>query len=111
MFARLVQLVYSVSNPLFVRQASSSTGTPSSVVAAAADTALLAANTARLGATIYNDSTATLYLVAGSGAASTTNYTIQIAPNGYYELPYNYTGAVRGIWTAANGNARITEYT
>lgn len=92
------------------------TGTQSSVSAAAADTAILSANGFRGGATFYNDSvSATLYLLLGTGTASTTVYSVQIPPGGFYELPPFadgvYTGAVRGIWSAAVGAVRITEYT
>ena len=51
-----------------------------------------------------------LYLLFGSGA-SETDYTVQIQPGGYYEFPAPlYLGNVDGIWSAANGNARITSW-
>ena len=88
-----------------------STGTPTSVVAAVADTAILAANANRKTFTVFNDSTANLYLLVGAGAASTTVYTVKMAAGSYYECPYpGYTGQVRGYWDAANGNARVTEF-
>lgn len=92
------------------------TGTRTNVVGAAADTTILAANTNRRGATIYNDSSALLYLLLGTGTASTTNFTVILGGNGsgiggYYELPFNYTGIVKGIWASATGNARVTEFT
>ena len=86
------------------------TGTQTSVVAAAVDTSLLAANAPRLGAIVYNDSTAILYLLAASGVASTTVYTVQVPANGTYEVAFGYTGAIRGYWASATGNARVTEY-
>lgn len=89
----------------------SSTGTQTSVAAAAADTVILAANVNRRGATIENDSTAALNLLLGSGISSATVRTLQIAAGGYYEVPFGYTGAIKGIWTAANGAARVTEFT
>lgn len=83
-----------------------------SVAAAAVNTTLLAANTDRRGATVFNDSaSAILYLKLGA-TASTTSYTVQIPPNNYYELPSPvYTGVIDGIWSAAVGNARVTELT
>ena len=61
--------------------------------------------------TIYNDSTATLYVKLGT-AASTTSFTIKLEAGGYYELPAPvYDGAVQGIWSAATGAARLTEVT
>lgn len=81
-----------------------------SPVAAVADTLVLAANVNRLGATIYNDSTALLYLKLGTGA-SLTSFTVRIAARGYYEVPFNYTGLVHGYWSVATGAARVTELT
>ncbi|UZJ58562.1 hypothetical protein OKW98_18465 [Pseudomonas sp. KU26590] len=79
-----------------------------SVTSAAANTTLLAANAARRGATIFNESTSVLYLKLGS-ASSITSYTVIIAANGYYEVPFGYTGAITGLWASANGAARVTE--
>jgi hypothetical protein len=96
-----------------IKKAPATTGTISSVTSAAASTLLLASNTNRLGATVYNDSTATLYLALAS-SASTTAYTVQVTAGGYFELPNDgcgYTGAIYGIWSAANGFARVTELT
>lgn len=89
----------------------SATGTQTSVAGAAVDTSILASNANRKGATVYNDSTAILYLLVGTGAASNTVYTLQIAGGGYYEVPFGYTGQIRGIWASATGNARIVEFT
>lgn len=81
-----------------------------SVGSATSSTSLLAANVNRIGATVYNDSTATLY-VALSTSASTSTYTAQVQAGGYYEVPYGWDGAIFGIWAAVNGNARVTELT
>jgi hypothetical protein len=87
-----------------------STPAQTTVAASASSVSILASNTSRIGATIFNDSTVTMYLIMGT-PASTTSYSVQINPNGYFELPYGYTGAVAGIWGSATGNARITELT
>jgi hypothetical protein len=71
---------------------------------------VLAANPIRKGATIWNASTATLYLDLDT-AATTTDYAARLDPNGYYEVPYGFTGALSGIWNAANGNALVREFT
>jgi len=94
--------------PIPVIQQPSTVATITSVPGAASDTTLLAANTLRVGATIYNDSTAVLYLKLGTGASS-SSYTVKILQQGYYELPFNYQGVVNGAWSAAAGNALITE--
>lgn len=97
----------------------SATGAPSAtataltnVTSSASSVTVLAANTSRKQATIYNESTSVLYLKLNSVAASATSYTVQIAPSGYYELPSPvYTGLITGIWASANGFARVTEIT
>lgn len=61
---------------------------------------------------VYNESaSATLYLSFSATAASLTAYSVQVPPMGYVELPITYTGQLRGIWSAAVGNARVTEMT
>lgn len=82
---------------------------PSSVGSSNSNTLLLAANPNRRGATITNDSTAVLYVSLGTNAASTSNYTVRLAASAYYEVPFGYSGEIRGIWASVNGNARITE--
>lgn len=91
----------------------SGTATNSSVADNAASTTVLAANTSRLGASITNDSSAALYLLLGTGTASTTNYTARIVQYGYYETPYGYTGIIKGIWASDpnDGAAQVTEFT
>jgi hypothetical protein len=90
--------------------ARSRTGTLTNVSSSASNGTILASNTAREGATIFNDSTAILYLKFGT-TASATSYTVQVAAGGYYEVPFGYTGIIDGIWASANGNARVTEIT
>lgn len=104
---------YSGSNPVPTKEIKPATGTNSSVADNAASTTILASNTARIGATVYNDSSATLYLLLGSTAASTTNYTCRVASMGYYEVPFGYTGQLTGIWATdpGDGAARVTEIT
>jgi hypothetical protein len=82
--------------------------TSTSVAAAAADTQLLGVAPLRAGATIFNDSTALLYLKLGTGA-STTSFTVRLGARDYYEVPFGYAGAVHGYWASATGAARITE--
>lgn len=89
------------------------TATNSNVASSATSVTILASNTSRKGASVYNDSTQILYLNLQGNAASTSNYTTQIGPQGFYELPPPaiYTGTITGIWASANGNARVTELT
>lgn len=98
---------------LSVKQSSppaSTTAALTSVASSATTVVLLASNTARKGAYFFNDSTSVLYL-AYAGTASTTAYTVQIPSNSFFEMPTEpvFTNTISGIWSAANGNARITE--
>lgn len=94
-----------------VTHSSGASGTSANVASSASNVTILAASTSRLGAAIFNDSTAVLYIKFGA-TASTTSYITQIASNGYYELPgpHIYNGIIDGIWSAANGNARVTSW-
>lgn len=97
---------------LSVVPAQSGTSTVSAVTAATASTLLRGATTARKSLTIFNDSTSTMYVLFGSGAASPTNCSVLLFPGDTLFIgPGEYQGALTGIWTAAGGAARITEVT
>lgn len=105
-----------LSNEDFARLAAvafgGSTGTTTSVASVATSTSLKAANAARTGITIANDSTSILYVLLGTGTASATNYTFAIAAKGTIasdRTVTGYTGAIQGIWATANGFAMVTE--
>lgn len=91
------------------------TATPASVPASTSSVELFAAvypsqGGQSNGRAIFNDSTAVLYVLFGAGA-STSTYTVQIGPGGYYEFPAPmYCGEVDGIWASATGNARTTAW-
>jgi hypothetical protein len=80
------------------------------VASSATNVTLKASNGARMGLTIFNDSTQFLYLKLGV-TASSSSYSVKMAPNAYYEVPAGYTGQIDGIWVSANGNALVTEIT
>lgn len=81
------------------------------VAASATSVTLLAANTSRKSASIFNDSTVVLWVKYGA-TASTTSFKVQLVQNAYFEFPQPcYTGRVDGIWAVATGNARISEET
>lgn len=100
-----------LSNPVpsSITLPKSSTITAAAITAAATNTQLLAPNSNRIGATIFNRSTSNLYIKLG-GTATTTVFSVRIDPSGYYETPFNYTGAIAGIWDAANGAALVEEF-
>lgn len=88
------------------------TGTLSSVESGIASVTILAANTARKGATITNTDANALYLDLSGGTASATSYSVAVAAAGYYEVPYGFTGLITGIWAAdGTGAAKVTEFT
>lgn len=87
----------------------SDAGTVSSVASAALPVMLLPANPARKGVTIYNASTAILYVILSSQNASTTFYTFPMPTNSYYEIPFRYRGVIGGVWASSNGFALMTE--
>ena len=71
---------------------------------------LIASNTSRKEVEFYNNSSATLYLLKGSGTASSTNYTVSLAQGDYYTS--NITSAFQGVWSSdAGGSVLITSST
>lgn len=94
-----------------VAEASCATGSQTSVVGTiTANTTILAANTARRGASVFNDSTAVLTLALG-GTQSATVFAVKLASQQYFEVPAGYNGAITGSWATATGSARVMEYT
>lgn len=95
---------------LWIRDKSSTTSALTNIAASATSVTILALNAQRRGATIYNDSTATLYLKLGA-TASSTSFTVKMLADDYFEVPFWYTGVIDGIWASATGSARVTEVT
>ncbi|MEH2250067.1 hypothetical protein [Nostoc sp.] len=95
-------------NPPVIIESTSDTATPTTVPASTTSETILAANSNRKGATIWNESTATLYLEFGAAAAANA-FIVKLNPKGYYEVPFHYTGVISGLWSAANGNALVRE--
>src|SRR5437016_927856 len=62
------------------------TATLANVASSASSVTLFAANTAARVRTVYNDSTAVLYIKFGPVAASASSYTVQVVASGYYEF-------------------------
>jgi hypothetical protein len=104
--------IASDNSTIAVNQTVSSTATLANVAGSASSVTIQASNASRLGLSVYNDSSANLYLKFGS-AASTTSFTVLVPANYYYEMPSSrpYTGIVTGIWASATGSARVTELT
>jgi hypothetical protein len=102
--------ITTITNTVPTKEVRSATPAQTSPSVGVASTSILASNANRLGATIYNEGSATCYLKLG-GTASLTSYSIQVASGGYYELPFGYTGAIDGITSASTAQLRVTELT
>ena len=66
------------------------------------------ASTGRLGCTIFNSGPGNLHVLLGTATASTTAFTVRLSAGDYYEVPFNYTGLIGGIFATA-GTAEVTE--
>jgi len=98
----------SIAATVAVKEVRSSTPSQTSPAVTNSNTSILASNSNRLGATIYNEGAAICYMILGS-TATTTSYTIQLQVGSYYELPFAYTGAIAGITSAGTAQLRVTE--
>lgn len=94
-----------------VLEAKGGTGAITVATASTSSQVVLAANAARIGASVYSNSTEPMYL-AFSGSAATSSYTVILSEDDFYELGKPmYTGALSAMWGAAAGTASITEVT
>lgn len=87
----------------------STSATATTVASSTTAVPLLAANENRKGATFWNASTAILKIDFGATSTGTV-YAVEVGAGDYYELPFNYTGTISGIWAAANGNCLVREF-
>lgn len=89
------------------------TSVQTQVTGIASTVTILAANTGRKGAVFSNDAASgILYLRFNGSAATVSNYTVALQPGASFTLgAEDYTGEVRGIWSAATGFVNVTEFT
>ena len=66
------------------------------------------ASTGRLGCTIFNTGPGNLHVMLGTATASTTAFSVKLSSGDYYEVPFNYTGLIGGIFATA-GTAEVTQ--
>lgn len=86
------------------------TATLTNVASSATNVNLFAASGNDRMRTIFNESTAVLFVKFGA-TASLTSYTVQVAAGGFLEFATPlYAGQVDGIWASANGSARLTSW-
>lgn len=105
-----VQAYIDTTGHLHVRADGAATGAKSSVSGSASSVTLLAANVDRLGATIFNDSSAILYVDLSGGTATSSSFSVKLVADAYLEVPAGYKGAITGVWASATGAARVTEF-
>lgn len=70
---------------------------------------LLLSDTSRIGLTVRNTSSGSLFLDIDS-RVSAEDHMVEIASGGYYEMPFDSTLEVWGLWEDLNGKALIREF-
>lgn len=98
---------------IFAMQPATSASSPVPIHASTSATVLLAPSPTRLNATVVNDSEATLYLTVGAAPRdpSPSDWDYVLYPGDCYHHDIAPGLAVKGGWSSASGQARITEYT
>lgn len=102
----------SLAGTLTTKVATVTTPTTGPVSASTTSATIFALNANARVRKVYNDDPAsTLYLLDGSGTASTTSFSQAVPPKSLYEYPLPlYTGVVTGVWDGTpTGAARKTE--
>lgn len=103
-----VTTVGTITNTVPTKQVRSATPTQSSPSVTTASTVILASNANRLGATIINEGSVACFVKLGA-TASATSYSVNMAVGGYFEVPFNYTGAIDGITASSTATLRVSE--
>jgi hypothetical protein len=81
----------------------------STVASTTSTVQMLAANGQRKGLVVVNSSSASLYVIFGTGG-STTDYTYIVAPGATLDLHGTiYAGQIDCTWGSVNGSAFVTE--
>lgn len=100
------------TDPINTAPPTAGTSANTSVASIATSTTLLAANAARLGGSIFNDSTKELSILLGAGPITLANRSKKLAAGQEYEIESEYTGIIVGAWfNGLNGAAHVTELT
>lgn len=86
-----------------------SVGAVFAAVSVTGDTELLAADTARNGATIFNTHATNSLLVAYGFTSSTSNYSVKLVPGAYLEVPiWAVALQIKGIASSGTITANVT---
>lgn len=102
------QNVSQTSSGMFV----STVSTVTQVNSSTSNVSLLATNTSRKGAVLYNNSSSLCYIKLGT-TSSSSNFTIAMQPLSTFIIDANpiWLGEIDAIWVTANGSMQITELT
>ena len=98
-----------IADGVAVRNTSTTGSTPTNFTSTSYAT-ISASNTSRKGLTIFNEGAGLLYVTLGTSTTTATSYTTRLSAGDYYEVPFEYTGLVGGIF-GTSGTARVTEVT
>jgi hypothetical protein len=80
------------------------TGSVVTLVSASTSVVTLSAlNRSKKGVTLYYNGTKNLFMKLGA-AATSTNFTAKLGSKSYYEVPFDYTGQITGIWDSDAGS-------
>lgn len=100
--------IITVDGTVTVANDNGATSTTSSVASNVISVTLKAANTSRVKLVVFHDDVASTLFIKEGATASSTDFTYKLLPGDTLIID-DYTGLVAGIWSAATGNARITE--
>lgn len=104
-------LVVRVAGSVSVALTQPTTGTVTSVAMSTVVATILASNPSRLGASIWNNGSAAVFVRLSAGA-TTALFTVRLSNNSFYELAFPaYTGIITGITSAGTATVLATELT
>lgn len=104
-------LVVRIAGTIATSVAQPATSTVTSVAMSVANATILASNANRLGAILWNDGSAMVYVKLGA-TASTASFTVRLSNKSEWELPFPvYTGIVDGITSVGTATILATELT
>ena|SRR3990167_3826492 len=105
-----IDIIATVADVITVFLNDGATSATSSVASSVTVVTLKALNANRVKLVVFHDDTASTLYVKEGATATTTDFTYKLLPGDTLIID-DYTGIVTGIWSAATGNARVTETT
>lgn len=100
------------TNPLPTKQINPTTSTVISISASLTSGILITANSNRKGLLICNNTNNKIYILFGTGTASSTNFSCFLVSGGHLSLNHNdYTGIISVVASSTTGTILVTELT